>query len=133
MSLAQQIQSRKQAVDVAPVPEVRKFTPPPINQDPRPDLQEDHHLWNRLLTLSCSVPDIKKATDLVGVLHGMRCGGTRLRKGQNGGYVLRPDIDPTGCTAWESQQAYEEVRDRYLKPHSASLKVVLQFLNREVG
>jgi hypothetical protein len=80
--------------------------------DPRPDLEEDHHLWKQLLTIAHS-----KDEELAKVLHGLRCGGTRIKK-ENKRYVLRPDIDPTGRVAWETEEDYRELRDKYLKPYS---------------
>ena len=53
--------------------------------------------------------------ELVGILNGFRCGGTRIREGKKG-YVLRPDIDPTGHVAWENVEEYERLKNKYLEP-----------------
>lgn len=126
MSLAQQIQSRK-SQEAKREPE-NTYQPPQLWEDPRPDLADDHHLWQRFLKLACNLPDEKNAFELVGVLNGIRCGGTLLVKGQSG-YILRPLIDPK--RGWSSQQEYEEMRDKYLKPHQKHIKVLLQVLKRE--
>lgn len=101
--------------------------PNPYVIDPRTDLKEDHPLWNRLLSLASGV-DI----ELAQVLHGLRCGGTRLRK-LKGFFVLRPDVDPAGRVAWEKQEDYEELRDKYLKPRMDEVVDLLKRLTREVG
>lgn len=91
--------------------------------DPRPDLKEDHLLWSRLLDQAS-----ERNEELAGVLHGLRCGGTRIRK-VKGRYILRPDVDPSGRIAWERKEDYEELRDKYLKPYT---KVMIQLLG-ELG
>lgn len=86
----------------------------PVNEklvtDPRPDLSDDHHLWNDLLYIAA-----QKNEMLAGVLHGFRCMGTRIRKNRDGKFVLRADIDSDGNRAWESQGQYDEARDYWLK------------------
>jgi hypothetical protein len=94
--------------------------------DPRQDLSEDHHLWKCILLRSYTVNPY-----LTHVLHGLRCGGTRIQKGRTW-YVLRPDIDPTGNLAWDSLESYEELRDRYLKPHLDELIDLLKQLTKEI-
>ena len=64
---------------------------------------------------------------LAGTLHGFRCAGTRIRQGQKG-YVLRPDVDPTGNLAWGSQTAYEEDREKWLRPHAGKIAELLRRL-----
>lgn len=94
--------------------------------DPRPDLKEDHLLWNRLLRQAKQINE-----ELGMILHGLRCGGTRIRK-VKGWYVLRPDVDPAGKVAWEKQEDYEELRDKYLMPHVNVMKELMKQLTREV-
>mgnify|MGYP001175584185 CR=1 FL=1 len=84
---------------------------PPASRDPRPDLKEDSALWDALLRIAET-----RNEQFAGVLNGFRCGGTRVRKGKSG-WVLRPDIDPTGRAAWESQDEYDEFKERFLKPY----------------
>lgn len=122
MSLAERIQKEK-------AKPLQQYQRPPVWEDPRPDLSEDHHLWKRFLKLAANMPDEKEAYELTGVLNGMRCGGTLLVQGKNGGYVLRPLIDPE--RGWASQEDYEELRDKFLKPHFEKVKVVLKLLNED--
>ena len=88
--------------------------------DPRPDLIEDSELWTRLLELAS-----ERDKDLAGTLHGFRCQGTRLKRGRTS-YVLRPDIDPV--RAWPSQAEYEKERDKWLKPYTKEIAVLLKSL-----
>jgi hypothetical protein len=95
-------------------------------KDPRPDLVDDSELWAALLELAGY-----RSGELFGALHGMRCMGTRIRRASKGYvYILRPDIDPTGCLAWETEEQYKEARDKWLKPHSEILKELLTGLWR---
>lgn len=96
--------------------------------DPRPDLIEDHALWELLLANAAKVNH-----ELFVTLDGFRCGGTRIKKGKKVWYVLRPDIDSTGNLAWKSQSEYEEARDIYLKPHLDDLIVLLKQLKKEAA
>jgi hypothetical protein len=103
-----------------PQPTPPEHVPPPITVDPRPDLADDSELWTRLLELA-------EAEDrmFAGTLHGFRCLGTRIKRGRNG-YVLRPDIDPTGDTAWTSQR--EEMKEEWLRPHISKIANLLRCL-----
>jgi hypothetical protein len=108
------------------------YIPPPIYEDPRPDLAEDSHLWNELLRIAYEFhPQLpEKNAEFCGVLNGMRCGGTRIRAGKNG-WVLRPDIDPTGRVAWSSQAEYDEMKQKYLARWLEWLKFALRRLNEK--
>jgi hypothetical protein len=105
-----------------PQPASPEYTPPPITVDPRPDLADDSELWTRLLELA-------EAEDrmFAGTLHGFRCMGTRIKRGQKG-YILRPDIDPTGDTAWTSQNEYAEMKEEWLRPHISKIANLLRCL-----
>lgn len=96
---------------------------PPYTVDPRADLAEDSATWTKLLQLAMN----KHGEELAGILHGFRCGGTRLKRGRNG-YVLRPDVDPTGTVAWPSVEEYEEMRDKYLAPWRDEVSKILKEL-----
>ena len=91
-------------------------------KDPRPDLISDSKLWTRLLQLAK-----KEDPNLAGALHGMRCEGTRIKKGLRG-YALRPDIEPAGNSAWISKREYEETRDKWLKPYQQKIIRLLEKL-----
>lgn len=92
--------------------------------DPRPDLKEDTALWTALLELAHEYDD-----EICAVLNGFRCGGTRLKFGESR-WVLRPDIDPTGRIAWESQAAYDEMKEKYLKEWFGVLGAMLDELTK---
>lgn len=97
---------------------------PPYTEDPRPDLQEDHQLWCRLLELAME----RHGEELAGILNGFRCGGTRLKKGKTS-YLLRPDIDPNGKVAWESVAEYEQMKNKYLEPWRKEVVALLKELS----
>jgi hypothetical protein len=102
----------------------------PIYQDPRPDLADDHHLWNELLlyALKFQPQDQQKSEEFCGVLHGLRCGGTRLRLGKNG-WELMPDIDISGNVAWSNPAEYNQMKKQYLVPWSDWIAGALNQLN----
>lgn|GEM_PF-3436479 len=108
------------------------YTPPPIYEDPRPDLAEDSHLWNELLRIAHTFHplDAEKSAEFCAVLNGMRCGGTRIRAGKSG-WVLRPDINPTGRVAWSSQAEYDEMKEKYLARWLDWLRIALKRLNEK--
>ena len=89
--------------------------------DPRPDLVEDHHLWDKLLQIS-----VNKGPQLAGPLVAMRQGGTRLKVTEGGSYALRPEVEE-GC--WASEAAYKAEAQRLLGPHKAVLIELLVKLN----
>lgn len=97
---------------------------PSYTVDPRPDMAEDSVIWSKLLQLAMD----KHGEELAGILHGFRCGGTRIKRGRNG-YVLRPDVDPTGTVAWPSIEEYEEMRDKYLASWREEVTALLKGLD----
>lgn len=96
--------------------------PKPAVTDPRPDLAEDSELWTQLLALAETEDRM-----LAGALHGFRCMGTRIKRGQKG-YVLRPDVDPTGNLAWPSQEEYEGAKEEWLRPYVRKIAELLKKL-----
>ncbi|WP_143014376.1 MULTISPECIES: hypothetical protein [unclassified Paenibacillus] len=110
---------------------LQEAAPPTV--DPRPDLADDMHLWHVLLKMAAE--DDQRAgrvygvddNTLCGVLNGIRCGGTRIRPGKNG-WVIRPDIDPSGHTAWTTQEEYDYIKARYLQPWVSQIAGLLQEL-----
>ena len=102
-----------------PEPEPGKQETKPVT-DPRPDLAEDSALWVRFLELAG-----EKDKQLAWTLHGFRCQGTRIVLGRSG-YVLRPELDP--IKGWNSQQEYERMRDKWLKPHIEKIAQLLKKL-----
>lgn len=89
-------------------------------------MQDDHEYWTKLLNLAMD----KHGEELAGILHGFRCGGTRIKRGRNG-YVLRPDVDPTGTVAWPSVEEYEEMRDKYLAPWRDKVTELLKEVSKK--
>lgn len=89
--------------------------------DPRHfDMAEDSELWTRLITQAQLINK-----ELAANLQGMRSFGTRIRKTDKGNYVLRPEIDLQGHTAWLNQAEYDCARDRWLKPYTAQIVELL--------
>lgn len=131
-SFSKTLQQTKTEQETPPVtPDEQQTTeikPPELWEDPRPDLADDHKLWQRFLKAAHNLPDEKIAFQVTGILNGIRCGGTLLVKGNNG-FVLRPLIDPD--KGWGSLQEYEYMRDKYMKPHIESIKVLLAVLKQE--
>lgn len=102
---------------------------PQIWVDPRPDLKDDHPLWNRLLQLTFGITDDKESFEICGVLNGIRCGGTLLVKSKNG-YKFQPLIDKQ--MGFNCREDYDELKEKYLKPHAYQIKVLLKTLSEEV-
>lgn len=96
-----------------------------VYQDPRPDFTEDSDLWVILLVEADKI-DVK----LWDALLGFRCVGTRLFPTENGCYVIRPHIDPTGDCGWKSVEEYKAEAARWLKPFGEQLKKLLKDLGR---
>ena len=89
--------------------------------DPRPDLLDDHPIWERLL----GYVQKYEPPSLHGVLHGVRCGGAMITIGPDGARLL-PRIDPEGKLAmWKNQEEWDADRLRYLMPVKDDLIRVL--------
>ena len=88
-------------------------------QDPRPDLQKDTKLWNKLLNIADD--------DLKYTLHGFRCAGARLIK-TNSGYSMRPEFNKDSL--WNSQAEYECDKQQFLVKHG---KTFVSLLDRLEG
>jgi hypothetical protein len=87
--------------------------------DPRPDMANDSSDWVRFLKTCYNI-----SPDLYYLLHGFRCMGTRLLRGQHS-YILRPEITGQG---WENTAHYERVRDKELEPWRGQVVEVLRGL-----
>lgn len=87
--------------------------------DPRPDLQEDTKLWNKLLNMATD--------DLKYTLHGFRCAGARLIN-TNAGYVMRPEFNKNSL--WDNQAEYDRDKNKFLVEHG---KVFVSLLDRLEG
>jgi hypothetical protein len=90
--------------------------------DPRPDLGDgvESLAWADLLATS-----FRFNKNLFYVLHGFRCQGTRLIRNDNGAWVMRPEIGPN---SWESQEAYDQWKKKYLEPLRREVILVLKKL-----
>lgn len=82
--------------------------------DPRPDLAEDHRLWQALLEAAVAHADA--AGEPFWTLHGFRCMGTRLALSARG--TLQMEAGEMGA------EDYRQARARYLTPMLATLKAV---------
>lgn len=87
--------------------------------DPRPDLAEDHDLWQRLLPLAYE-EDGEATHGAFGALHGLRCCGGRLLPKEGGGYKLAGD--PGEKDAWPG------IKQRFLLPKREVMAKLLQQL-----
>ncbi|MBV6417399.1 MAG: hypothetical protein CMLOHMNK_02061 [Steroidobacteraceae bacterium] len=87
--------------------------------DPRPDLADDHNLWQRLLPLAYE-EDGEATHGAFGALHGLRCAGGRLQAKPEGGLVLAGD--PAEPDAWRTAK-----RD-FLAPHKEVIAKLLSQL-----
>ncbi|HHV55443.1 MAG TPA: hypothetical protein GXX55_08365 [Firmicutes bacterium] len=106
---------------------------PGLDHDPRPDLLEDHLLWETLLVEAWAsaraAPAPGDAAQLAGLLHGLRCLGARLeRRPAKSGAHLRLDYrsacgplkdEETGELLWQPDP--EELRTRWLEPRRAGI------------
>ena len=90
--------------------------------DPRSDLALDHYLWMRLLNMAYDRDGID-VNGLAGALHGLRCCGAVLVRGDDG--YLRLSLGE--ITAGE----YAAFRERYLMPHADTLVALLKALSLE--
>lgn len=100
------------------------ITIPPGYEDPRDDLQDDHRLWGRALTLTWYKDH--SHVSLWSILHGLRCLGARLewKDGQAGRYLalVRGEIEP---------QEWERDRRRWLMPYLEPVKTLLAHMAEE--
>ncbi|WP_426450638.1 hypothetical protein ACP26L_01185 [Paenibacillus sp. S-38] len=91
--------------------------------DPRPDLEKDSKLWSRLIRECIFLPDRRKALELSFRLWTIRSIGTIIRWTHHGSrlepILLSPD------SAWPSQEFYDEMKDKYLKPYAAEIRTLL--------
>lgn len=86
-----------------------------LHADPRPDLEDDHHLWVALLAEARRIdPAPGTERSLHGLLHGLRCGGCRLRWTDAG--RLRLDYSEL-LETWEEA----ELREGWLIPQAAGI------------
>jgi len=94
--------------------------------DPRPDLVEDADLWERVLAVSKETdPAPGTERSLFGLLHGLRCGGCRLRRT---GTSLKLDYEP--LLAWWDK---EQLLSKWLMPAKEELRLVFTQVAKELA
>ena len=80
--------------------------------DPRPELGDDSHRWEKLLTLAYALPEETMENSLYGALLGLRCMGAKILPINGGLMITHGEMDP---------DSYRRDRETYLMPHKADL------------
>lgn len=95
--------------------------------DPRPDLVEDSHLWVQVLGAAYKVgADKGKAQPLYGLLHGLRCGGAKLKRRSDNSWF----IDYKSLLVENGgKDSRSELLKVWLIPAKAGIKAALAVLN----
>lgn len=97
-----------------------------IWSDPRSaDLPDDTSEWCELMNL------IAEHTELCEMLDTFRRAGTILVRGK-AKYMLKPIIDETGRTGWESEQDYKDMT-KHLMPWIGTIDAAMMQLHRRCG
>jgi len=93
-----------------------------VVKDPRPDLGDgvESMCWAELLSAAHRIN-----RQLAYVLHGFRCQGTRLVRGEKG-WVIRPEIGENG---WDSQEMYDKYKGKYLESMRRDVILALKRLS----
>lgn len=87
-----------------------------IEEDPRPDLAEDSVLWRILLTVARQYQGGK----LFGLMHGLRCGGSRLVWESKAPPTLKLNTDVLLRT-----MGRDALVEKWLKPNQADISYIL--------
>ena len=88
--------------------------------DPRPDIDGESNLWVTLF-VAADLIDPRLSDSLF----GFRCIGARLLSTEDGKYVIRPHIDPSGDCGFRSQNDYRDEATRWLQPFAPQVKLLL--------
>lgn len=92
--------------------------------DPRQeDMPSDSHLWSHLMEY------VQKEQSLFDTLNTIRGVGATITFEKNT-YVIKPRIDPTGDTGWETEDMYNQIKKQELMPHIVLIKEALTDLKR---
>ena len=97
--------------------------------DPRPDLDEDSHLWAKVLERAR-----RSNQDVHGVLHGFRCMGARLLL-SDAGLKMEPRVhDGENPQAYEfhSREQYLQLRRRWLLPMTDEVSAIFKSAAEEL-
>lgn len=93
--------------------------------DPRPDQAEDSPLWVAVFTEAKGIEPWQESP-LCGLLHGLRCGGARLRWTSAG--TLHMDYSAlVGTGLWDEQ----ELRREWLMPAAEGIKAAFTAVERQ--
>lgn len=91
--------------------------------DPRPELTEDSHRWERLLTMAYALPE-EDMDGVYGTLLGFRCLGARIFQ-INGKYTItHGEIDA---------EQYKRDRETYLLPVAGKVAALMARLGEGNG
>lgn len=95
-------------------------------RDPRPDLKDDSDLWQEVLVEARRVdPDPDGPDSLCGLLHGLRCGGSRLQWKEGHLWLNYKAL----LGIWDEA----ELRNDWLMPKAARIKSVFTAVETEAG
>ena len=89
-------------------------------EDPRPDLQEDSHLWQEVLLKAKQID-----SDIHGSLHGFRGVGCTLE-------VKGDSLQMIPSDYWRSEASYREDKMEFLMPHKENIKQIFKEVAEEV-
>ncbi len=87
--------------------------PKSITEDPRSDLSEDSEAWRKML-----VAAKRESILMCGILHGIRCGGARIVRGDKGLRITGGD--------WDGYEKHKE----YLMPYRDQITKMLRGVAR---
>lgn len=105
------------------------------DRDPRPDLRDDHMLWASVLITAHKMQNVygdgisdaadldRLCVDIFSLLHGLRCGGARLERLENGNLKLNyePLLKENGGV-WDK----EILLKRWLTPYRVPMVKVFR-------
>jgi hypothetical protein len=99
-----------------PPPPCPPEAPSVLAADPRPDLCEDSGRWAARLALACR-QDGGQPDGVFGCLHGVRCLGARLERGERGWSLSPGEIAPAD---------WEDLRREWLLPRRKLVRELLE-------
>ena len=83
--------------------------------DPRPELTDDSHRWQRLLELAYALPE-ENMDGVYGSLLGLRCMGVRLFMINDKLQMTHGEMDP---------EEYKQCREKYLLPFASKIAALI--------
>ncbi|MCF8002008.1 MAG: hypothetical protein K9K76_09150 [Halanaerobiales bacterium] len=94
--------------------------------DPRPDIKEDHNLWQLVLKKA-----EKTSKQLYGNLHGFRIAECRLVLAENG-LNLVPDGAINKIGEWKNKTEWQQDRQKYLIPFKKEIRNIFKEVEKEL-